>query len=336
MTDSNFDFYEILGLTKDATEDQIKKSYRKLAILYHPDKQIGKSDEEVKKAEEMFKKISEAYQILSDSQQRKYYDRFGRYGPNGLNGSMKHENQFSSKEAFNIFNQFFDKSNGFNVFGTGFFGPNCQSTDFEDMSSFTAKPTNFANINRYRKREGDTCTLKHSVKLADFYNGKTKKIRVDFSIGSERVSDIIDIEIEKGWRPGVRLTFHGKSSCKEDEVPGNLIIELVEERTNNHNNNFIRRIDVSPHLYANSSQPDNERYADLVYVLPITQKEVRLGCQKIIKHMDDRKISIQVPVIDQSTKEIKIKNEGMPIRKNGTIIGNGDLYIRFDIAFETI
>ena len=75
------DYYELLGVTRNAGEEEIKKAYRKLALQHHPDKNPGN-----KQAEEKFKEISEAYQVLSDSQKRAQYDQFGHaaFGDGGL------------------------------------------------------------------------------------------------------------------------------------------------------------------------------------------------------------------------------------------------------------
>ena len=72
---SKRDFYEVLGISKSASPDEIKKSYRKLAMKYHPDKNAGNKD-----AEGKFKEVKEAYEILSDAQKRDAYDRFGHAG----------------------------------------------------------------------------------------------------------------------------------------------------------------------------------------------------------------------------------------------------------------
>src|SRR4051812_18889551 len=66
------DYYEVLGITRSASAEEIKKAYRKLAVQFHPDKNPGD-----KKAEEKFKELSEAYEVLSDSQKRQLYDQFG-------------------------------------------------------------------------------------------------------------------------------------------------------------------------------------------------------------------------------------------------------------------
>ena len=77
------DYYEVLGLQKGATDDEIKKAFRKLAMKYHPDKNPGD-----KEAEEKFKEINEAYAVLSDPEQKSKYDRYGHAGvdPNAFQG----------------------------------------------------------------------------------------------------------------------------------------------------------------------------------------------------------------------------------------------------------
>lgn len=74
------DYYEVLGVSKNATDAELKSAYKKMAIKYHPDRQVGKSDEEKKAAEEKFKEAAEAYDVLRDPQKRQQYDQFGFNG----------------------------------------------------------------------------------------------------------------------------------------------------------------------------------------------------------------------------------------------------------------
>ena len=82
------DYYKILGINKDADENEIKKAYRKLAIKYHPDKNLGN-----KEAEEKFKEINEAYEVLSDKDKRSKYDMYGKEGISGIGANGKMQKQ---------------------------------------------------------------------------------------------------------------------------------------------------------------------------------------------------------------------------------------------------
>lgn len=341
MSNDQYEYYTLLGLDKNATDAQIKKTYKKLAMKYHPDKQAGKTDAEIKKAEDMFKKISEAYQILSNPEQRKIYDRFGK---DGMKGNPSASSQpFSNHDAFNVFENFFSNSGGFSSFGPGSFRFKSSKTttnddfyDFDDLSTFGDQPMNFHSIHRkqtQQQKKGADRSLQYGINLADFYNGRSLKLKIDYSIGSDRQSDVIDINIQKGWRPGVKLTFYNKSSCQTGEIPGDLIVELVEKPLDSDkiDSYFMRRIKSSPHLYSNSSKPDSIKYADLIYVLPILLNEAQKGGTKKIQHMDGRTITIQFDPLQRSIQEVVIPNEGMPIRSKGNIVGNGDLFVRFNI-----
>src|SRR6056300_805418 len=106
------DYYEVLGVSKSASKDEIKKAYRKLAIKYHPDK-----NPDDKQAEENFKEAAEAYEVLSDENKRARYDQFGHQGMGGGFGGG------GGMNMDDIFSQFGDIfGGGFGGFGGGGFG----------------------------------------------------------------------------------------------------------------------------------------------------------------------------------------------------------------------
>ena len=84
------DYYETLGVSRNASDSELKKAYRKLAMKYHPDKHHATENKSAKDAEEKFKEISEAYEVLSDSKKRTAYDQFGHAGVDaaGMGGSQ--------------------------------------------------------------------------------------------------------------------------------------------------------------------------------------------------------------------------------------------------------
>lgn len=106
------DYYEVLGVSKNATEQDIKSAFRKLSRKWHPDMQAGKSDAEKKEAEEKFKEIAEAYETLSDKDKRSNYDQFGFDGPHMSNGFGSFNMHDFMRSHAGMFSGF-----GFNPFG---------------------------------------------------------------------------------------------------------------------------------------------------------------------------------------------------------------------------
>lgn len=115
------DYYEVLGVDKNASEDEIKKAYRKLAIKYHPDRNPGN-----KEAEEKFKEAAEAYDVLHDAKKRQQYDQFGFNGPSGFGGNGGFGGAgFNTEDIFSMFGDIFGGHGGFGGFeGFGGFGGN--------------------------------------------------------------------------------------------------------------------------------------------------------------------------------------------------------------------
>ena len=103
MADQKRDYYEVLGVAKNATEQEIKAAYKKMAIKYHPDRQGDKSEAEKKEAEAKFKEAAEAYDVLHDPQKRQRYDQFGFAGVGGAAGGG-----YQNMSMDDIFSQFGD------------------------------------------------------------------------------------------------------------------------------------------------------------------------------------------------------------------------------------
>ncbi len=149
------DYYEVLGVQKNATADEIKKAYKKMALKYHPDRHINDSEAEKKEAEEKFKEAAEAYEVLSDQQKRQRYDQFGHAGVSGAAGA----GGFSSME--DVFSQFGDL---FESWGMG--------------GSFSSFFGGRGGGSRQRVRRGSDLRVRVRLTLEEIATGVDKKIKV--------------------------------------------------------------------------------------------------------------------------------------------------------------
>jgi molecular chaperone DnaJ len=144
------DYYEVLGVSKNSSEEEIKKAYRKLAIKYHPDKNPGN-----KEAEEKFKEAAEAYEVLSNADKRARYDRFGHQGMDGFSGG--------GMNMEDIFSQFSDIFGGGSPFGD-FFG---------------------GGSGRQQVKRGTNLRIKLKLNLEEVAEGVEKKIKVKRHVACE-------------------------------------------------------------------------------------------------------------------------------------------------------
>jgi molecular chaperone DnaJ len=151
---SKRDYYEVLGISKSASDDEIKKAYRKKAIQFHPDKNPGN-----KEAEEKFKEAAEAYEVLSDTQKRQRYDQFGHAGVGGASGGGGFSGAGMEFSMDDIFSRFGD------IFGGHFGG-------FSNFGGFGGG----GNSPRYNR--GSDLRVKVRLNLQEIANGVEKKIKV--------------------------------------------------------------------------------------------------------------------------------------------------------------
>ena len=191
---SKRDYYEVLGVSKNASDDEIKKAYRKLAIKYHPDKNPGD-----KEAEEKFKEISEAHDVLSDKQKRARYDQFGHAGVGG-NG-----NPFGG--GGNPFGNFNGQSFNFDFGGAG---------GFEDIIS---NLFGFGGGAR-RPRRGDDYQTNVTLTFEEAIFGTTK----DIDINGENIKLKIPAGIDDGM--SIRLRGKGGPAPEGGSEPGDLYVRI--------------------------------------------------------------------------------------------------------------
>ena len=226
---SETDYYKILGLEKNASDTEIKKAYRKLAMKYHPDKTKGD-----KSGEEKFKKISEAYAVLGDKEKRQQYDTFGS---SGFHQRYSQEDIFRGFDLGDIFKEFgFGGSFGGN-FGGGPFGAGGRSP--------------FGGHGRQQVRQkGSDLVYDLTLTLREVYTGTSKTIAVNRGDGSEQLT----VRIPQGMIHGKKIRLSGKGEASHyGGPPGDLLIRskvLLDPvfRAEEHDLHITREILLSESL----------------------------------------------------------------------------------------
>lgn len=156
------DYYEVLGVKKDATEDEIKKAYRKLAIKYHPDRNPDNAE-----AEEKFKEAAEAYDVLHDPQKRQQYDQFGFNAPGGgFGGGGFGGGGFSMDDIFSMFGDIFGGHSGGGFGGFGGFGGGAQATQYRGSDlrlkvRLTLQEVSTGVTKKFKLKKDVTCSHCH-------------------------------------------------------------------------------------------------------------------------------------------------------------------------------
>jgi len=156
------DYYEVLGVSKTASDAEIKSAYKKCAIKYHPDRQTGKSDAEKKEAEEKFKEAAEAYDVLRDPEKRQRYDQFGFAGVGGAGGG-NYQNM-STDDIFNMFGDVF----------SDLFGGGASFGGFSGFGGFGGSRGGGRHVEK-----GADLRLKVRVNLKEVATGVTKKFKIN-------------------------------------------------------------------------------------------------------------------------------------------------------------
>lgn len=308
------DYYEVLGLQKGASADEIKKAYRKLAVKWHPDKWSQASDAEKKTAEENFKELAEAYDVLSDDNKRARYDQFGHAGMSGSGfGGAGGAEGFGGAgfDPMDIFNAFFGGGGrggrtytytnmGGNPFGGGGFG------GFEDAF----RGAGFGG----RTMKGQDLNITLKITLDDVVNGVEKKVKIRHTVadgqgGVKQIEEVIPIKLPKGVMEGQKFKATGKGNAAPggQGIAGDLIVNIEE----------------IPHA---ELMRDKE---DLVYNLLLSFPTAALGGPAVIPTLNGR-VRINVPAGTQPGKMLRLKGKGLPTnggRSVGDLIVNILVYV---------
>lgn len=344
------DYYEVLGVDKNASEDDIKKAYRKLAIKYHPDR-----NPDNKEAEEKFKEAAEAYDVLHDPQKRQQYDQFGFDGPTNFGGGGAGSGfggaGFSMDDIFNMFGDVFGGHSGFGGFGgsRGGHRPQYRGADLRLKVKLTLQEISTGATKKFKVRKDVKCT--HCQGTGAEGNSKpetcptchgsgvvVKTVRSVFGMmqtqgecptchgegtiikdkckccggsGVVKGEEVVEINIPAGVEEGMIVNVPGKGNAgPHNGVNGDIQVLIGEEK----NDTFVR---------------DGQ---DVIYNLLLDFPTAALGGDIEIPTIQGSKVSIKIEPGTQPGKTLRLRGKGLPAvqgygRSIGDLLVNISVYV---------
>ena len=344
------DFYEVLGVSKNASADEIKRAYRSKALKYHPDR----NPDNPKDAEQKFKELSEAYEVLSDSKKRKIYDQYGssafRYGegagarPEGFGGFEFrgfHDPFDIFREVFgNTFGDFFGYQDGLDAYATG----KARASHLQVRLSVTLDEvyrgtTKIIHLSRYEKcsvcggsgmkpgtkrktcpecqGKGRIVSSRGFISFAQTCGlcGGTGQIITDpcsecNGEGRVKVNKKIEVKIPPGVHTGSRIRLHGEGNAGGDGTKGDLFV-LIE---------------VEPHPIF------RREGSDLYCEKHISMSQATLGSKVKVSTIKNGSVEMKIPAGSQNGKIFRLRGLGLPELKG---FGKGDEYVRIIVDTPT-
>lgn len=338
------DYYEVLGVTKNASDDEIKKAYKKMAIKYHPDRNPGD-----KEAEEKFKEAAEAYDVLRDPQKRARYDQFGPEGVNGAGGFGGQS--MNMDDIFSMFGDIFG-GHGFGGFGGGFGGggrarkPQFRGGDLRLKVRLNLQEIATGVTKKFKVKKKVTCTHCHgsgaegagATEQCPTCHGSGYVVKTQQSIfgmmqtqsvcptcggegtviknkckacGGEGVvngEEVIEVKIPAGVADGMVVNVPGKGhAARRGGVPGDIQVYIEEEPSNEllHEDN------------------------NLIYNLLLDVPTAALGGSAEIPTIDG-KVKIKIDPGTQPGKVVRLRGKGLPAVQ-GYGYGVGDLIVNISV-----
>jgi molecular chaperone DnaJ len=345
------DYYELLEIARDASQEEIKKAYRKKAIKFHPDKNPGDPE-----AEKRFKEISEAYEVLSDEKKRQTYDRYGKeaFAGGAAGGPFAGGQGFSSlDEALRTFMGAFGGMGGDSIFESYFGGgggPGARAThrqgaskrvnmtiSFEEAAKGVDKELAIANYVSCTTCHGrgasspqgiKTCTRcggsGHVYEQRGFFSMSmacpqcggegqtiTDPCKTCHGEGVIKEKQHVKVHIPAGVDSGMRLKMSGYGDAGQGGGPPGDLYVFIT---------------VSPHeIFEREGN-------DIILDLPISFTEAALGCKKEVPSLTSHTCRITIPEGTQNAKIFRVKGEGFP---NVHGQGKGDLLVRIFVETPT-
>ncbi len=272
------DYYKILGVDKKASDEDIKKAYRKLAMKYHPDHYQG---DDKKQAEEKFKKISEAYAVLKDKEKRKQYDAFGDQG---------FHQRYTQEDIFKGFD-FSDILKEFGFGGGGFFGGGGRGGRVH-FSFNEGSGSPFGGARQQPQLKGEDLIYEIPITLKEAASGTTKSV----SLGHGGQTERINVKIPKGMITGKKIRLAGKGEPGSyGGPPGDLFIQS--------------KIVGDPNYQVDGY--------DLYFKQPIKLTEALLGATITVPAVTGEKLSLKVPAGTKHKSKLRLSGQGVPYMKGG-------------------
>lgn len=345
------DYYSILGVSRSADEDAIKKAYRKMAIKHHPDK----NPDNRKTAEEKFKEVAEAYEVLSDKNKRTIYDQYGEEGLKGGGGGGSSSSSsgagpagggfsgfqgfpggsfsfsqgggsgggfhgFQPRDANDIFAQFFG-GNGSSAFssmfggGGGLGGGANSAMDEDDFGGFSSSARGHNPHSARSKTQAKPIIHTLALTLEDLYSGVDKKMKITRkrrNASGELVDQAKVVEIKV--KPGWKAGTKITFEREGDERPGEIPADIVFQIAEQKHTKFTRKGD------------------DLIHVLHISLTHALCGFSTTLTGINGKSFPLDCTnqIIQPGSIRV-IKGAGMPLSKHPGQFG--DLRIEFDISF---
>ncbi len=338
------DYYEILGVAKNASDEEIKKAYRKLAIKYHPDK-----NPDDKSAEEKFKEAAEAYEVLSNNEKRQRYNQFGHAGVGGASGGGGHHGGMNMDDIFSQFGDIFGGAFGFGGGGGNRSGGRRMNRGSNLRVKVKLNLKEIANgaekkikVNKYvgcktcsgsgaKNGQYDTCkqcngsgvvtrvqqTILGAMQTQTTCNacsGEGRIVRDKCNTchgdGIVREEEIITMNIPAGVAEGMQLSMQGKgNAAPRGGINGDLLIVIEEED------------------HADLKREGNH----LIYSLNISFPDAAMGTSVEIPTID-AKAKIKIDAGTQSGKVLRLKGKGLP---DINAYGRGDLLVEISVYTPT-